>query len=406
MRRKRSLFAVVVLCMLAAACRESAPRKAFAPAPQVSASAPAQLPLTDAAAPDAAAVQSFDGLQTEKLLTQLAACEVTIDHFARRVLYTWTTEDQIEALRKSPVLLTRTESPIYGPSGFDKWLQSKADDGDALAKVLRAPRYRRTRHAWPNPWATSRGLNAEQYGSHLLAVTLKEDAWIVTGPMQTAGDWVLGVAATSRGWIGQDIRGAQIEQAELLAHPERIAAVYFVSEGTEGQGSQSFRKSLYREYVLLNESRVESFAYATPEIDANVTGHIGKLRNWITQTPQFYYLSEDPGGHPTSRHNLEFVCHAAWWRRASEYPTVSGERPTAAAGVGFARCLAFPTLDYAPNPSALNAVIGALEARGRGAPLTHTVDAAKLAPSVLNPRVRPAARPATSAGSRGSFGRQ
>jgi hypothetical protein len=153
-----------------------------------------------------------------------------------------------------------------------------------------------------------------------------------------------------------------------------------------------------------NESRVEFFKYATPELDAIVNADIGKLSDWMSQTSQFHFLIEDPGGHPMSRHNFEFACHAAWWRSVSEYPTVSPERPTAAAEVGFTRCLAFPTLDSAPNPSALNAVVSALEARGRGAPLMHTVDAAKLPPPVFNPPVRPAAPPVTPTRPRGSFG--
>jgi hypothetical protein len=167
---------------------------------------------------------------------------------ARGTLYTWTTRAQIEALARDRVLLTRTESPQHGPSFFDQVLAKHAAAGDPLSRALRAPAFARARFAWPSPWPTLLGWPDETYGDELIAVELAPEAW--TAELFTSKP-ALSVV---------DRDNHPVDPAEVLRHPERIGAVYFVHDqparGVAASSAGPAERAAYREYVLCNEAMI------------------------------------------------------------------------------------------------------------------------------------------------------
>jgi hypothetical protein len=177
---------------------------------------------------------------------------------AARTLYTWTTRDQIAQLAQKRVLLTRTESPERGSSYFSQRLSLRAKEGDELAKLLQSGGFAKARHAWPAPWATFLGSPGERYGDELIQIKLKPEAWFVVFRSSKPDLSVV------------DMESRAISSEDALAHPERIAAVYFVHDelGKEGAASSAPPpvRAAYREYVLCNESMIASYAVYTEDI--------------------------------------------------------------------------------------------------------------------------------------------
>lgn len=210
---------------------------------------------TPSAAPDAApsavavAVDASTPPEASALGAQLAAAGVTDDDFARRVLYTWTTHGQIAELAKGAALLTRMESTKAGRSAFDAALDeviAKAPR-DRIARDLRGGKKGLSfrRFAWTSAWPTSVPLGAVAYGDQLLRVVLRPDAILAR----------FEPTASSR-WRFVTLDGAAVATAEVEANPQRLTAVFHVHD--DG-------KTHFREYVLCNESMIESWSYGTPE---------------------------------------------------------------------------------------------------------------------------------------------
>jgi len=207
--------AIIATTMLAGACKDP---------PQAP---PPPAPPSDVAKSDDAAVLWRD--------------PVTAERFARRVLYTWTTADQIAELRTAKRLLTREESPANGASYFEQYLHGLAAGGDPIAKLLDTTTFAKSRFAWPAPWATSGGMGAEQWGDQLIRVTLKKDAI------------VLAVSSRTRTFTARDLDNRALPLDLVMQHPERIGAVYFEA-------------AQYREMVLCNESMIAGWSVGTQDI--------------------------------------------------------------------------------------------------------------------------------------------
>ncbi len=207
------------------------------------------------ALPPSPAPPTDDGLQ---VIEQFIPYVVTLPNIARRTLYTWTTTEQVTALEKDPTLLTRSDSPEFGTSYFEQVLEQRAQKKDPLAKLLRTGAFAKQRYAWVAPYATRIGIGNESYGDELIQVVLKPEAWFVIMKISSARIEVV------------DIDNKPVAQTEVIAHPERLAAAYFVQD----QPVTGYRASLagpdervgYREYVIFNESMIESYALGTPEI--------------------------------------------------------------------------------------------------------------------------------------------
>lgn len=165
----------------------------------------------------------------------------------RKILYSWTTREQTQALRADPRLLTREVTEAGERSRFDVAL-----DGDPgpVAALLREPGRRARRFAWPVAWATAMGWEGTGYGRDLIRVELRPEAI---------------VAAFSPGtpWRFHDLEGREVAEAAVLAAPDRLAAVYHVAPA-------SAERPGFREYVLVGEAMIASWAIGTEEVRAAI----------------------------------------------------------------------------------------------------------------------------------------
>jgi hypothetical protein len=184
---------------------------------------------------------------------ELSETAVTRGHVARDVFYSWTTKAQIDELRANPVLLTRSENSDGKRPHSSTVIESLASAGDAIAQVLAGEKFQRGRYAWSSAWATLRGWPDESYGDQLLRIVLKPEAWIAVverGTTRVVGRY-----------------GGEIALDEVLANPERIAAVYLMHEGSADPNAcgtfQGCGTGAYREYFINNESMILEWSFAT-----------------------------------------------------------------------------------------------------------------------------------------------
>jgi hypothetical protein len=308
-------------------------------AQQATATAPAATSAPPPVASVAAAPEEPDGGAA------LRAYVVAPPKLARRTLYTWTTEAQIKELARDPTLLTRTESAKHGASYFDQIVDDRAKRGDALAAVLRTSPFVRARYTWPAPFATFGGWPGEVYGGQLLRIDLKPTAWIA-------------VLRTSRlGWDIVDLDDRPVELAEVLLHPERIAAVHFIHDAP---GSGSYRTSAgpleraaFREYVVCNESMIASWSTGTDAIAAEIGAEADALAAFARHLRK----------HPARAESL-----VAWNARIALEVWPSTSVPLAPETT-YEATLAFPNQGYLPDAEALLALAEALrKVVPRGAP--------------------------------------
>lgn len=174
------------------------------------------------------------------------------NRIARRVLYTWTTDDQIDQLRTHKVLLTRKRSPQKGMARFDRTIQGQEG---AVETLLQKAGWDRRRFAWPNAWATVGGWQRETYGDRLVRIQLREDA-------------IIGIyeAYTDKPWRFVSMSDEPVAVETVLARPEMLAAVYHLSD-IDSYGMDTFASaSLFREYVIVNELMIESWSIGTQAI--------------------------------------------------------------------------------------------------------------------------------------------
>ena len=190
-----------------------------APDPSASVSSPAAAPKVDVA-------------------SELAERTVGGKPKAHRVLYSWTTQKQLEELQAGSPLLSRESSQTRGHAAFDDFLSSEAARGSDVGKLLFSEGFKKKRFAWPSPFATVTGEGDGSYGNVLLEIELRSEAWILDYGSGT----VLGVDG-SKGTL-----------TDLHNHPDRLAAVLYLGEG-------------YREIVIVNEKMVARWsAGAAPEV--------------------------------------------------------------------------------------------------------------------------------------------
>ncbi|MEO8700762.1 MAG: hypothetical protein ABI867_12000 [Kofleriaceae bacterium] len=190
----------------------------------------------------------------------LARDAVHHDRFARAELYTWTTVDQIAELQRTRKLLVRDESPVFGASYIDQVLYVLAQRGDPVAKLLYTSAFAKMRFAWPSPWATRFGWPREEYGDRLIRITLRPEALIVT------------VSTATGTFEARNLLNEVVPLATVLAKPETVAAIYFVSDAKQASvpGIPAATAS-FREYAVCNEAMVASWEVGTDRI-AKVLG--------------------------------------------------------------------------------------------------------------------------------------
>jgi hypothetical protein len=301
---------------------------------------------------------------------------------ARRVLYTWTTREQIEELARDRVLLTRTESPVHGPAFYDQVVAARAAAGDALAQKLRTPVFARARHAWATPWATLLGWPGETYGDELITVTLKPEAW------------TLALSTSTPGWKAYDSDNRPVDVAEVLAHPERIGAVYFVQDkpatGYARTNAGPENRAAFREHVLCNEAMIQSWAIGEGSVAQALAASVSLVDRVAAELP-----SKAPRPPNVEAWNAE-VARVIW----------PGPDLVPALDQAYEASLAFPNENYALTPERMVALAMRLKAiRLHGPKLTHVPTAAPSAVAAASasvqqlppptPRKKPPARQGT-----------
>jgi hypothetical protein len=147
-----------------------------------------------------------------------------------------------------------------------------ARPGADIAKILRDdPRLARRRYAWPAPYATVLGVGPRTYGNALIRIDLRGDAWIGRFAPAEADPFTF-----------EDFTGHHIATADVLAHPERIAAIFHV---------RAEAAVPYREYVVCNPAMIDKWSIATPEIRAeldaeqSLVSELGALELPHAETP-------------------------------------------------------------------------------------------------------------------------
>lgn len=304
-------------------CVEPAPPEPAPPPPPTAAkatSAPPALPPTAIAAPEPPPAPAPPDPSPA-----LSPYRVTNASYVRRVLYTWTTPEQIDELLRTRVLLSRSESPTYGPSYFDRVLATAWKKGDKLAALLQAPAFKKARFAWTAPWATFLGFPGESYGDQLIAVTLKPEAILLMYRTSTLK------------WEARDMNDQVVPEAKVMLKPERIAGVFFVHDsvsppasGSVLRASASDGREAYREYVLCNEAMIESWSVGTEAIAAEMKANADAV-----DAAAKYFEAYPPPAQRADRWNAH-VALLVW----------PGIVPATNAKELFEAALAFPNQNY------------------------------------------------------------
>jgi len=267
---------------------------------------------------------------------------LTSDAPARRELFTWTTAEQIQEIRAGSVLMTRSEREGLGPgyamealAMFGSCTTCDPADADriALAALLSGPAFSKARYAWTEPWATRVGWPGESYGDQLVRMVLRQDAWL------------------ARYWSQRldvvDMNNAPVALADVLAHPERLAGIYFVRDSGAGgpQCYGSFRGgggNGYREFIIGNEAMIEEWSLGTPEIRSRIESDIA-----LVQT--FFERIRPCPPRADSLWNSDVVCG---WASPPDMTEVSA----------YESSLAIPSPGYLPAAEPLASLIEALQA--------------------------------------------
>ncbi len=192
----------------------------------------------------------------------LNAYGVKDDDFARRELYSWTSEEQAARMAKEGALLWSTERAGNFRSEYLEALHrvaARKDEDGRLARVLlEHPAHRARRYAWTAAFATAAPRGLRSYGDVLVRIELAAGA--VVGRFAPAERPALAFA---------DMEGRPVPLAD--ATPARIAAIFHVRPKEGG-------KVAYREYIVSNALLVQRFEVGTPAVQQELEREIALLR--------------------------------------------------------------------------------------------------------------------------------
>src|SRR5262245_15444443 len=295
----------------------------------------------------AAAVEPAPADVVADAVRALARVALPHDRFVRRTLYTWTSRDQIDDLRRTEQLLVREESPTLGGTYSDQVIHALAQAGDPIAKLVDTTTYAKSRYAWHAPWATRLGWPGEEYGDQLIRVTLSERAI------------VLALSTATGAFEARDMQNRPVSADEVLAHPERLAAIYFVSDaGAPPAANVPRPPTTYREYILCNESMIESWATGSDDVSRELAAEANELEalarfladrppqpmavrdGWSAPptTPETAYAAALAFDNPKYRLTYKTIKHLiALLRSVPRPPAITGGGTAMFPGVGVAR---------------------------------------------------------------------
>jgi hypothetical protein len=236
--------------------------------------------------------------------------------FAKPVLYTWTTSQQIDELRKGSQLLSRDHATNGALAPFDQELLDRVEH-DELAALLRRPGLSKRRFAWTSPWGTALGLTGKDYGDQLIRITLKPEAVVARFE-----------PGAKQAWRFEHLDGKPATVTEVLDHPDRLGAVLHVRIDPSG--------ITYREYVLCNESMIDDWQWGTTDIRSELDAESDLIDGLI----------QSMGATTTSAFKTPSEMSAAW----------SGPRAGLTLEQRYATTLSFAVDRYTPTPEHLRAI--------------------------------------------------
>jgi hypothetical protein len=208
----------------------------------------------------------------------------------KKELYSWTTAEQEADVRLNKVLLTVGSTEQGKGLAMDLLTEAASlDEASLEARVNEL--FPTFRYAWTNPWATRLGPGDESYGNRLVKMVLRDDAWVA----ELSGGMIVRVV---------DRGGASIPLEEAALTPERIAALFFQRDAAAGGpfcGTFFGGNGGYREFIVGNESMLESWSLGTEEILSRLEVDIAVLLEYVAAVRS---CPEVPAGD----FNAEVVC--------------------------------------------------------------------------------------------------
>ncbi len=264
------------------------------------------------------------------------ADQVVSEIGAQRVFYSWTTDEQVAELRADGPLFSRSERPGMGRGLAFTELAAFAAAGNGpeqqLAAQLESVVFAKVRFTWTNPWATLLGWPGETYGTQLLEIELKPEAWIAV--------------FNANGLLVYDAQGELVPTETALANPEQIGAIYYQSSADEVAsycGTFSFGAVGFREFILGNISMVQHWSLATPEIAQRLEDDIAALRAFEAMLACVSLLDQSS------------------WSSSVSCEWSNGHYPGGFL-LDYEFSLGIPSELYWPSPENIEALIAALEA--------------------------------------------
>ena len=221
----------------------------------------------------------------------------------------------------------------------------------ALAQVL-LQSYQGARYAWPQPWATRLGWPGEDNGGQLVRVVLKPEAWFAV------------LSSSSLSVV--DAQSQQVPLGDALATPERIGAIFFEKDSSDGLaicGSGSFGVSAdgFREYAIGNPAMVQEWSIGTQAIRDRLTANIAEITQFFAVTRAC------PVTSGAASWNQTVLCD---WSGANPGSGLPIAPPTPMATDGsvpvteefeYEQALAIPSSNYLAAPEPLAAIIETLQ---------------------------------------------
>jgi hypothetical protein len=217
---------------------------------------------------------------------------------------------------------------------------------------------------------------SEVYGDQLLRVTMREGA-------------LIGIfdASLPEPWRFADLDNNPVAMSQALSTPQLIAAVYHVFRPPSGED----QGLAFREYVLVNESMIQQWAYGTSDVAMRLvqdTSTFGKLRNLLKE-------GQLPADESPDLTFNRMVAGSIWPQSAERAPLP----------IVFGAGLAFPNHAYRLRLEAIGALVTSLQsASSQGAQITHNpMMAFDLAVAPLPPGPPPKPQPCRRGGTFGCY---
>ncbi len=262
---------------------------------------------------------STDSLAYKLLPT--AACSPSFDidninrhidenDFCRQTFYTWTTDEQIQKLKKDGQLYWKSKSDQGEYSIYDLTIRDSELESNPLVQLLLKERFANKRYAWPYAWPTLMGWPDEKYGQRLLQVTLQDSA--IIGKLDRYSEFNVPQILNF-----YDLKGRLLDTAYVLTHSHLIAAIYHMNN-YEGKRSQYKRIKIrrtsfaytddtervatricFREFVLVNQSMVKHYTFDTTVTNKRLRREIAQLQDFLQYgdlKQKGYYLNSGGSG--------------------------------------------------------------------------------------------------------------